>query len=77
MCGKDLNTWLRWFSLKTVLWRQLGRAMYDVIQSSGSFGVVRCANRDHAKSRLFISLTKLNLIEIYEMLEDFIRFPPY
>lgn len=68
MCNKRLDVWLRWLHLKTIPWQQLSFATYELLQFP---------DRDQAKSRLLISLTKFNLIGIYEILEDLIRFPPY
>lgn len=68
MGWKRLIVWLRWFSCKTVAWRQFARTTIELIQAQD------CS---HARSRWFLSLNQINLIGIYEILEDLIRFPPY
>ncbi|MGG6266872.1 hypothetical protein ACQ4M3_21525 [Leptolyngbya sp. AN03gr2] len=63
---KSLMVWGRFVRMQLSPWVTLIQSSHRAIQG--------CPK---GRSRFMVSLTKLNLLAIYDLLDDLIRYPPY
>ncbi|MBE9013299.1 hypothetical protein IQ250_24180 [Pseudanabaenaceae cyanobacterium LEGE 13415] len=66
MSCKSLAVWGRFARKQPSPWFVLIQSSYRAIRG--------CPN---GRSRFMISLSKLNLLTLYDLLDDLIRYPPY
>ncbi|MBD1857747.1 MULTISPECIES: hypothetical protein [Leptolyngbya] len=66
MSSKSFSIWSRFLRLKLSPWLTLMRSSYRAIRGC-----------PRGQSRWMMAIAKLNLLPIYDLLDDLIRYPPY
>ncbi|MBD1824618.1 hypothetical protein H6F51_19300 [Cyanobacteria bacterium FACHB-DQ100] len=63
---KTFSVWVRFARMQLSPWFTLIQAGYQALRG--------CS---YSRTRLMISIAKLNILTIYDLLDDLIRYPPY
>lgn len=63
---KSVAVWGRFARMQLSPWLMVIQSSHEAIQGT-----------PQGQTRLMMSIAKLNLLSIYEILEDLIRYPPY
>ncbi|MEP0917340.1 hypothetical protein NC981_10950 [Leptolyngbya sp. DQ-M1] len=66
MSVKTFSVWIRFVRMQVSPWLTLIRAGYQALRG--------CS---YARTHLMMSIAKLNLLTVYDLLDDLIRYPPY